>query len=156
MRLTNARITNFKSIDDSDDVEFNDVTCMVGKNESGKTAFLQALQKINPVSPIDGNLNILDYPRKAYTKYKAVHEEHPATAVATQCFIDQEHRASDSVDHTKSFASRALVYLSDICRLILRIPSVTPGRSFSQSGIVSQRVSFGDCALKFHQQPFSP
>ena len=49
MKLTRARITNYKSIDDSGWVDIQNVTCFVGKNESGKTAFLQALKKLNPV-----------------------------------------------------------------------------------------------------------
>jgi predicted ATP-dependent endonuclease of OLD family len=39
----------FQNIIDSGDVSFeDDVTCLVGKNESGKTAFLQALRRLNP------------------------------------------------------------------------------------------------------------
>ena len=37
MILKRVRITNFQSIRDST-VEFGDVTCLVGKNEAGKTA----------------------------------------------------------------------------------------------------------------------
>ena len=44
MKLTRARVTNYRSIDDSTWVNLEDVTALVGKNESGKTAFLQALR----------------------------------------------------------------------------------------------------------------
>ena len=37
------------------------VTCLVGKNESGKTAILQALEKLNPVDVDDGKFEQLDY-----------------------------------------------------------------------------------------------
>ncbi|GIS64963.1 MAG: hypothetical protein CM1200mP3_12110 [Chloroflexota bacterium] len=47
MKLTRARVRNYKSIDDSSWVNIEDITALVGKNESGKTAFLQALRKIN-------------------------------------------------------------------------------------------------------------
>ena len=53
MKLTRARVTNYRSIDDSGWVTIDDVTCMVGKNESGKTAFLQALRRLNPVAGAD-------------------------------------------------------------------------------------------------------
>ena len=43
MKLTSVRITNFRSIQDSTEFQIGDVTCLVGKNESGKTAFLRAL-----------------------------------------------------------------------------------------------------------------
>lgn len=50
MKLTQVRIKKFRNIVDSGDVVVQpDVTCLVGKNESGKTAFLQALHRLNPV-----------------------------------------------------------------------------------------------------------
>ena len=56
MRLIEARVRMFRHILDSDPVVVQpDVTCLVGKNESGKTAFLQALQRLNPAR---GNLKI--------------------------------------------------------------------------------------------------
>ena len=49
MKLTNVRVRMFRNILDSGDVEVQgDVTSLVGKNESGKTAFLQALWRLKP------------------------------------------------------------------------------------------------------------
>lgn len=49
MKLRNVRVQKYQNIVDSGDVEIDeDITCLVGKNESGKTAFLQALHKLNP------------------------------------------------------------------------------------------------------------
>ncbi|MCF2141264.1 MAG: AAA family ATPase [Candidatus Lokiarchaeota archaeon] len=39
MKLDKVKITNFKSIENSQIVKINNITCLVGKNESGKTAF---------------------------------------------------------------------------------------------------------------------
>ena len=64
MKLTRARVRNYKSIDDSSWVNIEDITALVGKNESGKTAFLQALRKINSISGDSDGFNIHDYPRK--------------------------------------------------------------------------------------------
>jgi predicted ATP-dependent endonuclease of OLD family len=51
MKLTSVRVRTFKSILDSSDVLIqDDVTCIVGKNESGKSAFLNALYRLNPVN----------------------------------------------------------------------------------------------------------
>ena len=49
MKLTKVRVELFENIVDSTEVEIEpDVTCLVGKNESGKTAFLRALYRLNP------------------------------------------------------------------------------------------------------------
>lgn len=49
MRLVSVRIQNFRNILDSTPVRVEpDVTCVVGKNESGKSAFLQALHRLKP------------------------------------------------------------------------------------------------------------
>jgi recombinational DNA repair ATPase RecF len=49
MKLKSIRIRMFRNILDSTDVSIQpDVTCLVGKNESGKTAFLQALWRLHP------------------------------------------------------------------------------------------------------------
>ncbi len=63
MKLKSARIQNFRCVDDSTEFFLDDVTCLVGKNESGKTTILAALEKLNP-SPARGEFTKLDYPRK--------------------------------------------------------------------------------------------
>ena len=84
MKLTRARVTNFKSIDDSGWVSLDNVTCMVGKNESGKTAFLQALRRINPAGAENAGFDLRDYPRKGYVRYKRRHVDEPATVVQAE------------------------------------------------------------------------
>jgi putative AbiEii toxin of type IV toxin-antitoxin system/AAA ATPase-like protein len=52
MKLVEARVSLFRNIVDSTMVPIQqDITCFVGKNESGKTAFLQALYRFNPARP---------------------------------------------------------------------------------------------------------
>jgi energy-coupling factor transporter ATP-binding protein EcfA2 len=49
MKLVKAQVSNFRNILDSSPVEIDaDVTCLVGKNESGKTTFLHALHRLLP------------------------------------------------------------------------------------------------------------
>lgn len=43
MQLKKIRVTNFRSVDDSEEFEVDPVTCLVGKNEAGKSAILLAL-----------------------------------------------------------------------------------------------------------------
>ena len=50
MKLTGVEIKDFKSISDSTPFEVGQITCLVGKNESGKTALLQASTSGTPSS----------------------------------------------------------------------------------------------------------
>ena len=71
MKLTKVRITNFQSIQDSTEFDIDDITCLVGKNESGKTALLKSLYRLNPINEIDSNFNVTDdYPRRTMITYE--------------------------------------------------------------------------------------
>ena len=49
MKLKTVQIDHFKHVLDSTPVDIQpDITCLVGKNESGKTAFLEALRRLKP------------------------------------------------------------------------------------------------------------
>jgi energy-coupling factor transporter ATP-binding protein EcfA2 len=91
MKLIKARVQNFKSIEDSGWVETAEITCLVGKNESGKTAFLQALARLNPVEgqPSDFD-HITEFPRQRSNRYKAVHDEEPAEVVSAMFELDDD------------------------------------------------------------------
>jgi hypothetical protein len=73
LQLIKAQVWKYKSIEDSTPVAFaSDVTVLVGKNESGKTAFLESLHK---AMPLDGAKfdYIADYPRKDLVRYRPQH-----------------------------------------------------------------------------------
>lgn len=56
VKLLEARVWKYKSIEDSTPVKISDgVTVLVGKNESGKTAFLEALNKARPLGKEEFN-----------------------------------------------------------------------------------------------------
>lgn len=84
MKLKRARITNYRSIEDSGWVEFDDVTCLVGKNESGKTAFLQALTRLNPLTGPSAFDETMDYPSRRYADYRGRSDKTPATVVQAE------------------------------------------------------------------------
>ncbi len=67
MRLTHVRVQNYRSVRDTGwfDVE-QAKTILVGPNEAGKTAVLEALQKINPPTGTRKLDPLRDYPRKLY------------------------------------------------------------------------------------------
>ena len=61
-----------------------EVTCLVGKNESGKTAFLHALHLLNPLNPINGKMrfdDVMDFPSRRFSAYRKIREQSPADVV---------------------------------------------------------------------------
>lgn len=68
MHLKSFRVRKFRNILDSGVIAVDDaVTCLVGMNESGKTAILSALHRLNPVGGADFNEQ-QDYPRWLLSK----------------------------------------------------------------------------------------
>ncbi|MBL9081579.1 MAG: AAA family ATPase [Planctomycetales bacterium] len=71
MKLKTVRVKNFKCVKDSTEFGVDPkVTCLVGKNESGKTAILQAVEKLNPLNAAKGKFDGLDYPRSEWSEYQ--------------------------------------------------------------------------------------
>lgn len=70
MRLTKVHITEFQCIRESNEFEIGDITCLVGKNEAGKTAILQALRRLNPIEGDDSYSVTDDYPRWDVEDYR--------------------------------------------------------------------------------------
>ena len=67
MRLTSIRVQNYRCVRDTGwfDIE-NSKTILVGPNEAGKTAVLEALQQINRPDGVKTLDPLRDYPRKLY------------------------------------------------------------------------------------------
>ena len=65
MRLKSVHIQRFRNFVDRQDIDVEqDVTCFVGKNESGKTTILQALHRLNPANLRDTRFDLTtEYPR---------------------------------------------------------------------------------------------
>lgn len=85
MRLKRFRIQNYKIIDDTDWIEVDEnVTALVGKNESGKTGVLRALWKSRNKAGVEFD-KLNDYPRDRYSKDRkgtqsVVHTEYRLTS----------------------------------------------------------------------------
>lgn len=92
MKLIEFHVREYKSTRDSNPILVGDVTCLVGKNESGKTSLLQALYKLNPIIPEHGKYDVVDeYPRADVEDYRQAIEASqipPATVVTTTFELD--------------------------------------------------------------------
>ena len=88
MKLKNVHVTTFRSILDSGPVDIEATTCLVGKNEAGKTAFLKALEGLKPVDQAFSYDRTRDYPRRDLLRYDKLHEEHDATIISTIWELD--------------------------------------------------------------------
>ena len=74
MILKSIRVRQYKNFRDSGEVGIEDgVTCLVGKNESGKSALLQALYRLNPSASGHPETfsGLRDYPRLHYRPDRA-------------------------------------------------------------------------------------
>lgn len=100
--LTRAQVFKYKSIEDSSPVEIDgDVTVLVGKNESGKTAFLEAVHKALPVENVKFDF-VFDYPRKDYVRYRPQHDSKSYANVVELTFRiekDLADRINEEVFH---------------------------------------------------------
>lgn len=66
MKLRKVRVQDFRCVEDSTEFSLDDVTCLVGKNESGKTALLKALHRLKPDDGTKSNFINTDYPRRKW------------------------------------------------------------------------------------------
>lgn len=83
MKLKTVHVTNFRSVLDSGFVEIGETTCLVGKNEAGKTAFLRALEGLKPVDKSFKYDRTRDYPRRHLNSYDKRHGGGEAKVVST-------------------------------------------------------------------------
>lgn len=99
MKPISARVTNFRSVEDSGDFDVHPITCLVGKNEAGKSAILMALAALNPHISTPAVLDReRDYPRRHLTNYAARHKGKEAVAITTEWELDDDDVAAIEKD----------------------------------------------------------
>jgi len=82
MRLKSFHVRVFRNVIDSGSIEVTDNTCLVGKNEAGKSAVISALHRLNPAKPVTLDL-LEEYPRwlkKQHEISGEINEAVPITA----------------------------------------------------------------------------
>ncbi len=98
MKLSKVKVTEFQSIIDSNEFDIGDITCLVGKNEAGKTALLKALYRLNPIIPKEGVYDVThDYPRNQVEDYKydVESKKRPSATVVTATFLLNDEDLED-------------------------------------------------------------
>jgi energy-coupling factor transporter ATP-binding protein EcfA2 len=105
MKLKTVTVKLFRNVLDSTEVAIQpDVTCLVGKNESGKTSFLQALRMLNPAQSADFDIS-QHYPAWLEKRHRMRGDELEAVVPVTAVF---EIEASDTLAFAKRFGDGVL------------------------------------------------
>ncbi len=93
MKLTKVRVQNYRSVEDSEEFEIGDLTCLVGKNEAGKTALLSAMRGLRPSHPFKFDETI-DYPRRFATRFDDRHPDGEAEVIRTWWWLEDADKAA--------------------------------------------------------------
>lgn len=89
MQLKTVQIKNFRSVEDSGEFTVEHLTCLVGKNEAGKTAILQAIAGLNPHPATAFSYELeRDYPKRYLARYKERHGEKDAEVIRSVWELD--------------------------------------------------------------------
>ncbi|MCC7635352.1 AAA family ATPase [Stenotrophomonas rhizophila] len=94
MKLVKARIRNFRSAEDTGTFDVGSLTCLVGKNEAGKTAVLSALYGVKPFGKKFAYDKVRDYPRRYLTRYAERHGGRDAEVATTTWELSPDDLAS--------------------------------------------------------------
>lgn len=94
MKLKSIQIKNYRSIEDSGKFAIDDITCLVGKNESGKTAILKAIEGINSFNKNMKYDKTIDYPRRHLNQYDEKHGKSPAVVCTSEWELDKHDIAT--------------------------------------------------------------
>lgn len=113
MKLKKIHVTNYRSIDDSEEFEVDPVTCLVGKNEAGKSAILLALAALNPneATPVALDRE-RDYPRQHLIRYSQIHRDQDAVVTRTVWELDEKEIESITEDVGKGVLTCPLIQVS--------------------------------------------
>ncbi|MFN4140980.1 AAA family ATPase [Aestuariivirga sp.] len=99
MKLKEYTVREFRSVWDSGPIKVDEkVTCLVGKNEAGKTTLLTALYRTNPIIPAHAVFDeTYDYPKREVEDYRfAVENGDRDDAIVVECLyeLDEEDAAA--------------------------------------------------------------
>ncbi|MDE0249074.1 MAG: AAA family ATPase [Gammaproteobacteria bacterium] len=140
MRLQKIQVTNFRSVDDSGEFSVDPVTCLVGKNEAGKSAILLALAALKPnkATPVTFDKE-RDYPRRNLVRYDQIHGSEGALVVRTIWKLDEDE---------------IQVIAEDVGKGVLQSPLVEVSRRYGKDIEVKAQLNYS-AAVKHHLSLFA-
>jgi len=129
MKLISVEVTEFQSIRRSNPFEIGDITCLVGKNESGKTAILQAIYRLNPIIDSEGTFDVTDdYPRADVEDYQyEIEKQQNEHAIVTRVVFSLEKSEIDSIE-------------AGFGKGILEKPKLTLSKGYSNTLLVGLQI----------------
>ncbi len=90
MKLDALRVQNYRCIEDSGWVSVDNLACLIGRNESGKTAFMEAVQRINPAYGGNEYTPYDDYPRGDWSEYSDRQGDDPDVVASARFTLEPE------------------------------------------------------------------
>ena len=140
MRLQKIQVTNFRSVNDSEEFGVDPVTCLVGKNEAGKSAILLALAALNPNQATPVTLEReRDYPRRNLIRYEQIHGEEEAVVIRTTWELN---------------AAEMAAIAADVGEGVMKSPQVDVSRRYGSGIEVSAQLDYA-AAVKHHCDLFA-
>lgn len=114
MRLAKVRVSNYRSVNDTGmfDVE-NGKTILVGANEAGKTAILQAIQHLNRPDDVEALNPLRDFPRARYHQLRTKEIDPDETPVVEGKFSLEPTDKAELPDGYKNVTYWRIRYASD-------------------------------------------
>ncbi|MBR3768809.1 MAG: AAA family ATPase [Clostridia bacterium] len=108
MKLEKYKVTNFRSVQDSGWIDCDDVTTLVGINESGKSNLLLALWKLNPAR--EGKIDILhDMPVSKLSTLRNIPDEVKFISAEFILDLDSAEKISEAASSTCSSETRVVI-----------------------------------------------
>ena len=100
MLLKSFRVTEFRSVQDSGWIDAEQITALIGTNESGKTNILLPLWKLNPAD--EGKIDLKDdLPRDKYHVYREANPK-PVFIYAKYSLLPNEQDALAKISEHKA------------------------------------------------------
>ncbi|PZU43612.1 MAG: hypothetical protein DI568_17095 [Sphingomonas sp.] len=131
MELKSFRVRNFRSINDSGEIDVSRITALLGRNESGKSNILRALHSLNPASGFTKLQPIKDFPR--------------------HCKLSECTDYTPVVDSTWELTAYERGCLAEIWPSAKGVSEVTVSRSYGKTrtvGIAVSEAAFDLAAVK--------